>query len=1310
MNFDKTRIKPRRAQTLFVAFLTAIVLSFVVYSHSAGFQTAQVLRFIIVGTEASAQILGATTNQHLSSNGTPATFDVTAGNLRARAIATGDVNNDGIQDVIVGAPDATFSVSAVNRVGAGIVYVVLGKMTLAGTIDTNAGQADISILGGKSGDKLGYSIAIGDVNGDGIDDIIMGAPGADFPGAPSPPPAARNDTGAAFVIFGAAALSSIHTIDLNVANAASVALFGVNSGDQFGTSVAVGNVGGLTSQTPADQAVKDIIVGAPANNGPDGSPRPGAGAAYVKFGGSGLNPVGGTTTVFDLAAVGVANVVILGRTGDALGASVATADLNGDGNGDIAVGAPLSNRPVSAPVPAAIDTGAVFVIFGGTNLNPAVGTSKTFDINVGQQNVSVYGAGNKLSPGTDDADHAGVSIATGDVTGDGTRDLIIGAPDADGPNEDRPSAGEAYVIQGGPGLNPGGASSERRIDLFNTSPAAIVFGAQSGDHFGMTVGAGSYNSTDNADAIPDLIVGAPAANGRSGIVSIVFGGSNLLLVPTRDLFLLQDNLRIFGSSGATNDLSGKTLRIRQTLTTGDQAITPFLQQLGVSINGVPVVNDDTQAQFATGTLTNVIAGASTIPGDSTAIGDLELKPDPALALNGTTGFMSVDNSASLKPGAGSWTVEFWVKRTGAGSGDFPGVIGSRSGAAALDKGWSVALASANSFKVSAHFADGATGFDVTTAQSATGVSSGAWEHWAVVFDRAQTRVQFFKNGALDSQQTVTFPTGAVDQTDVVFIGKDGTNTKFLAGSLDDIRVWNVVRSAQQIQDNFKATLVGNEAGLAAYWNFNAGNAMDLTANANNGAVGGGGTLVNPTDRLFLNGNRVSTFTFPGSTIAATSSISWVQTTPAGTTVKIETSLDNGVTFQTAQNGSGIPSVSIGDELGWAFATADLNNNLGGELIVGAPFANATTAAGARTQAGIVYILPSTTSPPPINLPPNVSLTAPNGGETLQVGQTFDIKWTAFDPNGDATLQKFELRLSTDAGASFNFTIPSNLAGTARMFTWTVPVGFNTTQGRIRVIATDTPGATAQDDSDANFTITDTGIVATLTNPNGGENVRMGQQFTIAWTVPTPLMGQVKGFDLTLSTDSGQTFPTAIASSNNPAEPALPGSARNFVWNVPPTLCTLKARVAVITTSLSNQRTSDISDADFFVTDIGPTIDTTGMFIIENFRLILVTTTPAGGSEVIFSDTTVVEVSSNPAGTTFFTFSKPGKLKREGRKYLSKGTINGMELGDFFPNGATRVIRITKPPCGLTLLKVTRSGEQLILNVAQDAEPEVVSPQ
>jgi hypothetical protein len=129
----------------------------------------------------------------------------------------------------------------------------------------------------------------------------------------------------------------------------------------------------------------------------------------------------------------------------------------------------------------------------------------------------------------------------------------------------------------------------------------------------------------------------------------------------------------------------------------------------------------------------------------------------------------------------------------------------------------------------------------------------------------------------------------------------------------------------------------------------------------------------------------------------------------------------------------------------------------------------------------------------------------------------------------------------------------------------------------------------------------------------------------------------------------------------------------------------------------------MSDADFSISAPGPTIDTTSMFVFGDFRLVLFTTAPAGGTEIIFTEDTTVEISSDAASTSFFTFSRPGKIKKNGEKFLSRGTINNVDLGVFFPNGATRAIRITNPTCAITVLRVVRSGEQL--NVAASAQAE-----
>jgi YD repeat-containing protein len=97
----------------------------------------------------------------------------------------------------------------------------------------------------------------------------------------------------------------------------------------------------------------------------------------------------------------------------------------------------------------------------------------------------------------------------------------------------------------------------------------------------------------------------------------------------------------------------------------------------------------------------------------------------------------------------------------------------------------------------------------------------------------------------------------------------------------------------------------------------------------------------------------------------------------------------------------------------------------------------------------------------------ISLLGPNGGEGIPSRSTVAIQWSCTSPSG-VTSQ--EIRLSTDGGASFPTLIATGLAGDVRTYNWVVPPDLTTTQGRIRVTATDGLSMNPFDDSDSDFTV------------------------------------------------------------------------------------------------------------------------------------------------------------------------------------------------------------------------------------------------
>jgi hypothetical protein len=518
-----THLKPNRlgivkALFFFIAFALIFTLSLsLLHSSKADELTTQALITRDLGiTGAEVTIVGANENDNLGGSGSPDTFtDLT----RSHPLAVGDFNDDGIQDIAMGAPNADYTppgVGTTNRPNAGAVYILFGRNTFTNPtlIDTNiaaGNQPDVKVYGALTGDNVGFSLAVGDVNGDSADDLLIGAPGVSF-GNPL-----RTDTGAVYVLFGASTLVP-KTIDLLQANVINLAIYGEKAGDKLGTSVASADVGGATT-------IADMVLGAVGSKGP-ANDRTDAGAAFVLFGGTALTPPPNTTGVIDLT-ISSAAVKIFGTDGSLFGSSLAIGNVNAAGPGDIIVGAPKANRP--APSVAA-DTGAVYIINGGTNLAPAAGQQiKTFDIALTEQSVTIYG--------NNTGDHLGVSVAAGDITGDSIDDLAMGAPDADGPVDGRPNAGEAYVLSGNANLTV-------RINASNTQ--LTIFGEESGNRTGSTVAIGRINSGGNVDGISELLVGSPAAQLLKGNVHVFYGGASLTILASRDIALGQDDLRVIG--------------------------------------------------------------------------------------------------------------------------------------------------------------------------------------------------------------------------------------------------------------------------------------------------------------------------------------------------------------------------------------------------------------------------------------------------------------------------------------------------------------------------------------------------------------------------------------------------------------------------------------------------------------------------------------------------------------------------------------------------------------------------------------------
>ena len=423
--------------------------------------------------------------------------------------ANGDINGDGLRDIAIGA-------SAWDRTGdvkdnAGAAYVVLGKPDFSMNVDlSTAPPGVIAIRGPQSGGRMGIWIDEGDVDGDGLADIIIGSDEINT--------AVGQHVGGAYIVFGSASLPSVIDLASPPAGVRTARITGQRREEHWGAALQVGDInndgigdiiiGGSIFRDSASYVSPGDETGHDARGAGFGGQRPGCGEVYVIYGQANW------PANIDLSTPpSNATHVIGAHSIDLLGSQVHSGDINGDGKTDLVMGALQALAPDNAG-----NTGAAYIVYGA----PAI-VGATIDL----ANPQASGLHITTIYGEHHLDCAGDSLRSYDINNDGKSELFIGSPERtfEVNGVEREDTGVTEVIYGQSDFLP------EVIKLYDPPVNPKIFrlaGARDDDEFSYRLAGGDVDGDGFIDYISNAMHGDGFGNGvLNGGNVYIFSGKKL---------------------------------------------------------------------------------------------------------------------------------------------------------------------------------------------------------------------------------------------------------------------------------------------------------------------------------------------------------------------------------------------------------------------------------------------------------------------------------------------------------------------------------------------------------------------------------------------------------------------------------------------------------------------------------------------------------------------------------------------------------------------------------------------------------------